>query len=318
MTRRVLLLPLLALALAFAAGDRTASSQSELTTLRIASTPIDVGAEVYYAQALGMFKQAGLDVQIQSIDNGGAIASAVAGGAIDIGQSNVVSLATAYEKKLPFVVIAPAGVYASTSPTTALVTLANAPYKTAKDLEGKTLITNGILNIAQIGGDAWIDKNGSDFRTIHWVEIPSPAGAAALMNHRVDAAMMAEPALSTALAMGGFRVMGEPYDAIGAHWQIGAWFATKDWVAANPATVRKFVGVIQQVARWANTHQTESLKILGDASKVTFPKNMHRAVYGETLDPALFQPVIDNAAKFGAIAAPFPATELFAKGTSAK
>ena len=87
----------------------------------------------------------------------------------------------------------------------------------------------------------------------------------------------------------------------------------KDWIAANPETARKFVGVMLQVARWANTHQAESLKILGDVSKVTYPKNMHRAIYGETLDAALFQPVIDNAAKFGAISAPFPASELFAK-----
>ena len=86
------ILPVVALALALASGASPATSQTEMTTLRIASTPIDVGAEVYYAQALGMFKQAGLDVQIQSIDNGAAIAAAVAGGAADIGQSNVVSL----------------------------------------------------------------------------------------------------------------------------------------------------------------------------------------------------------------------------------
>jgi NitT/TauT family transport system substrate-binding protein len=107
--RRLLLLPAFALVFALAAGERPATSQTEVTTIRVASTPIDVGAQVYYAQALGAFKAAGLDVQIQSIDNGAAIASAVAGGAVDIGQSNVVSIATAYTKKLPFVVLAPAG-----------------------------------------------------------------------------------------------------------------------------------------------------------------------------------------------------------------
>jgi hypothetical protein len=69
---------------------------------------------------------------------------------------------------------------------------------------------------------------------------------------------------------------------------------------------------MQQVARWANTHQDQSLKILSDVSKADYPKTMRRAVYGEQLDAALFQPVIDNAAKYGAIATPFAATELFA------
>jgi NitT/TauT family transport system substrate-binding protein len=317
MIRRIVLLPAIALAMVLAVGGGGAFSQTELTTIRIASTPIDIGAEVYYAQALGFFKQAGLDVQIQSIDNGAAIALAIAGGAADIGQSNVVSIATAYEKKLPFVVLAPAGAYSSASPTTVLLTLADSPVKTAKDLEGKTMSTNGILNIAQIGGDAWLDKNGANFRSVHWIEIPTSVTGAALIGHRVDAAVSAEPALGAALATGKFRILAAPYDAIGKRWQVGAWFTTKAWVAAHPDAAKKFIAVIEQTARWANAHQTESLQILRDAAKTDYPSTMHRALYSEQLDPALFQPVIDNAAKFGAIAAPFPATELFASGKPA-
>jgi NitT/TauT family transport system substrate-binding protein len=309
--RRAFFLPVLALACALAA-DRPAASQSELTTIRVASTPIDVGAQVYYAQSLGLFKQAGLDVQIQSLPNGAAIASAVAGGAADIGQSNVVSIASAYQKNLPFVIIAPAGAYSSDHPTTVLLTLATAPYKTAKDLEGKVLVTNGILNIAQIGGDAWLDRNGAEYKTVRWIELPTSTTADALTSHRVDAAILSEPSLSAALATGNVRILATPYDAIGKHWQIGAWFTTKDWVAAHPDAARRFVAVMQQTARWANSHPDESLKILSDASKTDFPKSMRRSVYGVELDPALFQPPIDNAAKYGAIPATFPATELFA------
>ncbi len=69
-----------------------------------------------------------------------------------------------------------------------------------------------------------------------------------------------------------------------------------------------------QTARWANAHQAESLQILRDASKAEYPSTMHRANYPEALDAALFQPVIDNAAKYGAISAPFPAAELFVSG----
>jgi hypothetical protein len=70
---------------------------------------------------------------------------------------------------------------------------------------------------------------------------------------------------------------------------------------------------MQQVARWANTHQTESLQILSDVSKTDYPKTMRRAVYGDQLEATLFQPVIDNSAKYGAIPATFAAGELFAK-----
>jgi NitT/TauT family transport system substrate-binding protein len=288
-----------------------ADPQPALIPVRIASTPIDVGAQVYYAQALGYFKAAGLDVQIQTIDNGAAIAAAVAGGAADIGQSNVVSLAAAHQKGLPFIVIAPAGTYTASSPTTVLVTLADAPYATAKDFEGKTLVTNGILNIAQIGGDAWLDANGANFKAVKWVEIPVNATATALQTHRVDGAMMSEPSLSAALASGGFKVLAQPYTSIGTHWQIGAWFATSSWLTAHPDVAKKFLAVMKKTAVWANAHQAESLKILSDSSKVDFPKKMHRSVYAITIDPALFQPVIDAAAKFGAITTTFPAKDLF-------
>ncbi len=315
--RRAFLLPALVLALVVAVGEGGAFSQTETTAVRIASTPIDVGAEVYYAQALGFFKQAGLDVQVQTLDNGAAIAAAVVGGAADIGQSNVVSIATAYEKKLPLVVLAPAGAYSSASPTTMLIALADAPFKTPKDIEGKTIVTNGILNIGQIGGDAWLDKNGVPYRSVRWVEVPTAATAAALLNHRVDLAVLSEPTVGAALATGKFRIVAAPYDAIGKHWQIGAWFTTKAWSAAHPDAAKKFIAVMQQTARWANAHQMESLAILRNVSKANFPSTMHRAAYSEQLDPALFQPVIDNAAKFGALAAPFPASELFASEKSA-
>ena len=153
---------------------------------------------------------------------------------------------------------------------------------------------------------------GVNWRGVRWIEVPTGATAAALINHRVDLAVLSEPTVGAALATGKFRIFAAPYDAIGKRWQIGAWFTTKAWVAAHPDAAKKFVAVMQQTARWANAHHTESLQILRDVSKADFPSTMHRATYGEQLDAALFQPVIDNSAKYGALSASFPAAELFA------
>lgn len=61
-------------------------------TVRIIGLPIDTGLEVQYAESAGMVKQAGLDLQTQLLTAGAAVQSAIAGGAADIGLSNVGSL----------------------------------------------------------------------------------------------------------------------------------------------------------------------------------------------------------------------------------
>ncbi|MEA2689803.1 MAG: NitT/TauT family transport system substrate-binding protein, partial [Candidatus Eremiobacteraeota bacterium] len=107
-------------ALLVLAGGAPPAHADPLPVLRVATTPIDIGAQVLWAKDEGFLKKAGVDAEISLINNGAAIAAAVASGAVDIGQANLVSLATAHERGLPFVLIAPGGFYTSSEPTTAL------------------------------------------------------------------------------------------------------------------------------------------------------------------------------------------------------
>ena len=308
MTR--LALVAVALLLALAAPPVPLRAQAALITLKVATTPLDVGAEAFYALAQGFFRDAGIDAQVEAIPNGAAVASGVASGALDIGQSNVVSIATAHEKKIPFVVIAPAASYSDEHPTTELVALKTSPLHTAKDLNGKTSTTNGILNIGQIATMAWIEKNGGDPKSVKFVELPVASQPAALESGRLDVSLLAEPVLSQTLATGKVRVFSKPYGALGDGWLIGVYFTTDAWARAHPDLVRKFADVMAQTARWANTHRAESAKILEQYTKATLGPQVARAVYAERLDVKAIQPVIDASARYGAIAAPFPAAEL--------
>src|ERR1700736_5205920 len=86
-------------------------------TIRFATIPIDTGAQAYYAEAQHHFAKAGLDGKVQSIPNGAAITAAVVGGSIEVGFSNLLSLALAHERGIPITLIAPAGLYISKAPT---------------------------------------------------------------------------------------------------------------------------------------------------------------------------------------------------------
>jgi NitT/TauT family transport system substrate-binding protein len=289
-----------------------AAIAQELPTIHIGTTPIDAGAEPYYAQAMGFFKAAGINVEIQAMANGAVLSAGVASGAIDIGQSNVVSLSSAHERGVPFVIVAPASLYTSKQPQSALVVSATSPLKTAKDLNGKTIAVNGLKTISQLGPEAWIDGNGGDIKSVKFIELPFPAMEDALTNNRVDAALISEPNLTEA-RLHGLRVLNNVYDSIGKDFLIGAWFTTSAWAKAHPDLVRKYIAVIAQTAKWANTHHAESAKILEAETKTPVTATTQRVIFGEALDPAPIQALIDACAKYGIIKERFPVSDILAR-----
>jgi NitT/TauT family transport system substrate-binding protein len=309
--RRTLLTAAL-LGIAAVVGASLPGSAQAVATLKIATTPTDIGSQVFFAADKGFFKAAGLDSDIQVISNGAAITAGVLSGALDIAQSNVVSLAAAHDAGLDIVVIAPAGQYSSKEPTTALVVATKSPYKPAKDLNGKTLAGNGVKNITQVGAYAWMAKNGGDPATTKFVEMPFPEMAGALAAGRIDAAVLAEPQLSASLADGSVRVLGECYDGIAKEFLIGAWFTTGTWAKAHPDLVKRFQKAMYATAAWANKNQSASGELATKYTKIVFTPGMKRTVFAEKMEPALMQPLIDASATYGAIPKAFPAKDFIA------
>lgn len=279
------------------------------TTVRVATTPIELGAQVFYAKDQGFFKRRGLDVDIQIIPSGAAITAAVAGNSLDIAQANLVTLGTAHERGLPFVVIAPAGLYSSEASTTSLVVAKSSSIKTGKDLEGKTVAINGLRNITQIGTSAWMDRNGGDVKKVRFVEMPFPQMAAALEAGRVDAAILPEPELSAATA-GNVKIIGQPYTAIANQFLIGGWFTTYSWAKANPDVMKKFVEATIEGGVWANAHPVESAKVLEKYTKITVSPTMKRTVFAKRLDATDIQPLLDASFKYGSLPAALLAADL--------
>jgi NitT/TauT family transport system substrate-binding protein len=291
-----------------------ASSAQALIKLRLATIPSDFAAEVYYAKDMGFFRRAGFDVDITPIHAGPAIASAVAGGAIDLGFSNVVSLAIAHDKGLPFVIVAPANMYVADAPTIGLIGVARtSAISSAKDLTGKVLAVGALNNITDFGARAWIDAGGGDSKNVKYIEIPINQMAVAVRSGRVDAAVM-DPGVDPTLGKPGdpLRILANSFNAVSPYFIAGGWFTTTDWIKRHPGVVRKFAAVMRQTAVWANAHHNESSVILG--RNLQEPPEQIRAItrvtYGTTLNPALVQPSIDLCARYGQIKKRFPAQEL--------
>ncbi len=277
--------------------------------LRLITTPTDSGAQAYYADALGLFKKAGLDVEVASLVNGAAVAAAIASGAAEIGQGNVVSLALAHEKGLPFVLIAPAAAYVGGAPTSALIVPNGSSVAGARDLIGKPVGVGGLKDIGSVALDMWLMQQGVDPAQVHDVEIPGAQIGQALERGNVTAAISIEPYLSRSLA-GGARMLAPTQRAIGSRFLIGAYFSTAAWAKAHPDLARKVTEVMIDAARWANTNHPRSAELLEQYTKVRPNARQVRVTYAETLDPALIQPLLDACVKDQVLKAPLAAAAL--------
>ena len=279
-------------------------------TLNVGAIPSDGAALANYAQELGLFKKAGLDVTIQEFAGGPQNAGALAAGAIDIGLTNATTLAAGYLRGINFKFIAPSSIATDQTRTDQMVVAKDSPVQKASDLNGKTIAIAGLKSLQQVIACAWVDKHGGDSKTLQFIELPFPQMAAAVVQRRADAVMLTEPFI--AAAKDTTRGLGDVLDGVASTYMITGYFASTTWLAANARTATRFASAIRDTAIWANSHHKESGNILVRLAKFdpVVAATMARAIYGVTLNPALIQPVIDGSAKYGITDKSFPAAEL--------
>jgi NitT/TauT family transport system substrate-binding protein len=157
----------------------------------------------------------------------------------------------------------------------------------------------------------WVDVNGGDSSTLKFLEIPVPEMAPALGAGRIDGACELEPSLT--YAKNDIRILGKCYDAIAKTLTITTHFANNSWLEAHPAAAHAFIGALRATAQWTNKNPAASATILERISKIPAETvgQMNRVVFGETLDPALIQPVIDTTAEYKFLPKTFNVTEMF-------
>jgi NitT/TauT family transport system substrate-binding protein len=300
---------LLALAVALA-STAPAGAQTPPITIHVGTSPSEVSGEIFYGVDEGSFKKAGLDVQIVMLPNGGAVAAALASGAIDIGLSDVMSMVNAHVHGLPFVYLAPGLENSVNAPTFGVIVAVASPVHEAKDIKG-VMAVSGLNNIAQIATMAWIDKNGGDAKAVKFIEMPFPAMPPALAAGTIQASSANEPWLTAATDRGD-RVVFEGVNPIAPVFLLGGWATTQDWLHAHAPAASRFIGAMREIAVWSNAHHDESAPILAKYSKIPVETvtHMRRGDFAVKFDPNLIQPVIDAAAKYGVIAAPFHAAEI--------
>jgi NitT/TauT family transport system substrate-binding protein len=306
MKRSPFLISLASTAVAVRAGAQ------ELPTVTVATLINDTATSALYAVKSGMFRKAGLNVQLQVLSSGAAGAAAVAGGAAQFGLSSLVGIIAAHEKGIPFTLVAPAGVVTSDVPYSQFVVKADSPIKTGRDLNGKTIGAAGLKDMDTVAIMNWVDKNGGDSKTLKFVEMPGPVALSAIEEGRIDGADLNTPTLTRGLEGGKVRSLAQIFDAIAPRFANTGWFATTEYTTKNRSTVEAFARVIHDSNIYCNAHHAETVPLVAENAKIDekMVARMARITFGDYLRAADIQPLVNVAAKYGAISKPFDAAAL--------
>jgi NitT/TauT family transport system substrate-binding protein len=282
-----------------------------LTTLRAGSAVDDAATPFLYALESGLFRKAGFAASLERATSGAAVASGVVGGSFEVGKSSVISLLSAHARGLPLVAIAPAGDYDIANPTAAIAVRADAPIVSGADFNGKIVAVSAINDSFSLSMRAWVDAHGGDASTLKLVELPMSAAPLAIAAGRIDAAVLVQPFLHTALESGRIRIIGDPVSALGAHHTDSAWFTTVAFTQKDPDAVLRFMQTIREAAVYVNGHHPETAYLLAKFALVQPSDVMKmRVLAGTRLDPANIQSLIDVAARYKIIAERFDARDL--------
>jgi len=293
-------------------GANPVTAQTDPNVIRVGASTDDGVRPLLYAQQAGLFKKAGLNVEIIKLNNGAAVAAAVAGGSADIGKGSTLTAVLAHAKGLPFTTIANLANFSNDAPDTVMLVRGDTSIKNAKDLVGKTIGVIGLQDFNTLTVYAWLEQNGVDLNSLKFIEVPNAAAPAALEQGRIDATMAMEPMYSSAMAAKKFRVIGAPWSALGKRFSDVVLYANESWVASHRDAVAKFNRAIKDAAAYVAAHEDETKPLIAQFAGFdpAVLQNFHPPVRALSLDPADLQPTIDAAAKFKLIAKAFPAKDM--------
>ncbi|MGD9987263.1 ABC transporter substrate-binding protein [Pseudonocardia sp.] len=271
-------------------GSGSGSSTGETTKLTVGIVGLTTDAPLYLANQKGWFAEQGLTVDISTGGGAAAIIPSLVNGERQIGTGNLISVLKANTQGLPLQAIAGQNNAASSIDdkahiTSAVIVPADSPIRTEADLKGSTIAVNTLNGLGDLTIKATLERDGIDPSGLKFVEMQFPDMAAAALAGRIDAAWLVEPYMTAGLDA-GLRPVLYNFEGPALDFPIGVYFATRQFVSANPETVRKFKTVIDRATEYAKANPDETRAVVASYTKIP-PATLQKMAlpnYSATLD----------------------------------
>src|SRR5579862_3344032 len=285
-------------------GGQATGGTAAGTTVVVGSLPVLDTAGLQVAIKEGFFKQAGLNVTVESVAQSTVAIPDLLHGSIDvIGGGNYVSFLEAQANgTFPVEFLAPA--VDCTTNNYGVVAMPSSGIAKASDLAGKTVAVNLTKNIQTLTTDAVLSADGVSAGAVKYVQIPFPDMVAALKSGKVDAISAVEPFLSAALAAGG-KLVTSTCTGPTADFPMSGYITTQTWAAAHPAAAKAFQTALEKGNAYANANPSVVREVLPSYTKITAAAaaSVPLGTYPETLTTTPLQRIA-TLMKGGGLATP--------------
>lgn len=288
-----------------------------MTTVRIGTTPQWAVSGALYAQADSSFQKSGINASIIPMNSGAQIIAAIVGGSLEFGNLSMLNLIEAHARNIPIVVEYAASIYsADVRNAIGIIVGKSSSVKSGSDLTGKILGVPALGDTFTISASAWIDKTGGNSASVKFLELPNAAAADAIESGRVDAAVLVQPTLQSAVAGGKCRIIADPFAAIAPRFVSTVYACSLDFATKNPSVVARFRKVVNDAGIYVNGHVPEILPLVAKFTGIdpAILQNIPMTPMGtiESIKEArtTIQPLIDVAAKYKAISRSFDARDM--------
>ena len=156
-------------------------------SIKIGYLPSDHDAALFVANSTGMFKDAGLDVELYEYNNGGDLMSAMASGDLDVGYVGITPVIFSISKGVPVKIVAGAQNEGS-----GLLSYSSS-VKSITDLKGKVVATPGESSIQSVLLKYDLKKHGLSNSDVQSPSMKVSSMSDALKTGSIDAMLTYEP-----------------------------------------------------------------------------------------------------------------------------
>jgi len=245
------------------------SSKENLKTpdkVKIGYSQLRISLPVFVAEEKGIFKENGLDVELEMFDTAQPLMDALCGGKLDVaGYTAFPIIFSAQLRSKTDLYYATAIMENDTHPISMFMVKKDSSIGSIKDLKGKKI---GIL--PTLAYKVWLElilkENGISPEEVTIQNVAPAMTPSTLESGAVDAMFTNDPAVTTTIQKSIGKLLYEgaavPQYMKWSPFPFGSFNMTKDFVDKNPEAAQKIVKSLDEAIDFINSNQQDAKKIM--------------------------------------------------------